>query len=182
MNGLRPLTAAAAFAVVLGACQEAEEPATEQSATANAGDLTLPVSTNAAMVGMIDHSADYLFALGNGDLPRNDNDWHLVSNSAYEIMLGGAVIQIPGTGQFDREWVENPEWIRLSGELTEIGEDAVQLAEAKSTDVEAWRAVGDRLIENCLECHRMFKPEIPSEGILRGSTERQSRGISIFGY
>jgi hypothetical protein len=181
MTRLRSLAAAATLAAGLGACQQAEQPAAEAT-TANAGDLTLPVSLNAAMVGMIDHSADYLFALGNGDLPRNDNDWHLVSNSAYEIMLGGAVIQIPGTGQLDREWAQNPEWIRMSGELTGIGEDAVRLAEAKSTDVEAWRAVGDRLIDNCLGCHMAFKPEIPSEGILRGSTERQSRGISIFGY
>lgn len=174
--------AVAAFVAVLGGCQQSEQPAVDEAAGANAGQLTLPVSINAAMVGMIDHSADYLFALGNGDLPRNQNDWHLVSNSAYEIMLGGAVIQIPGTGQFDREWVQNPEWIRLSGELTGIGEDAVRLAEAESTDVAAWREVGDRLIQNCLNCHKMFKPEIPSEGILRGSTERQSRGISIFGY
>ncbi len=97
-------------------------------------------------------------------------------------MLSGTVIQIPGTGEFDRQWTENPEWIELSGDLTQIGADAVELAEAKSTDVSAWRAVGDRLIQNCLNCHQKFKPEIPSEGILRGSTERQSRGISIFGY
>ena len=89
---------------------------------------------------------------------------------------------IPGTGQFDPDWVANPQWIRLSEELTAIGEDAVELADAKSTDVQAWRAVGDRLIQNCLGCHQQFKPEIPSEGVLRGSTERQSRGISIFGY
>jgi hypothetical protein len=182
MKPFSTFAAVAAIAIGLSACQQAEQPAAEPTATASAGELALPVSLNAAMVGMIDPSADYLFAVGNGDMPRNDNDWHLVSSSAYEIMLGGAVIQIPGTGEFDRGWVENPEWIRLSGELTVIGEDAVKLAEAKSGDVAAWRAVSDRLIENCLDCHRLFKPEIPSEGILRGTTERQSRGISIFGY
>jgi hypothetical protein len=181
MTSLRTFASAIALVAALEACQQAEQPAAE-TAGANAGELTLPVSLNAAMVGMIDPSADYLFAVGNGDMPRNDNDWHLVSSSAYEIMLGGAVIQIPGTGEFDHGWVENPEWIRLSAELSEIGEDAVQLAEAKSSDVATWRAVSDRLIENCLACHKAFKPEIPSEGILRGSTERQSRGISIFGY
>lgn len=173
--------AAATLALTTAACQQSAEAPSEGTA-ASESSLTLPVSINAAMVGMIDHSADYIFAVGNGDLPRNDNDWHLVSNSAYEIVLSGAVIQIPGTGEFDREWVQNPEWIELSEELTRIGQDSVQLAEAKSTDVEAWRAVGDRLIQNCLNCHQKFKPEIPSEGILRGSTERQSRGISIFGY
>lgn len=181
MRQLTYVAAAAAFALGLSGCSGGEQ-AADQTASSSLGDLTLPVSINAAMVGMIDHSADYLFALGNGDMPRNDNDWHLVRNSAYEIMLGGTVIQIPGTGEFDRQWVQDAEWIRLSEELTEIGSDAVELASAKSTDQEAWRAVGDRLIENCNECHQAFKPEIPSEGILRGSTERQSRGISIFGY
>src|SRR5690606_15829988 len=104
--------ATAIAALALASCQQASAPAGEAAA---AGGLNkLPVSINAAMVGMIDHSADYLFALGNGDMPRNDNDWHLVSNSAYEIMLGGAVIQIPGTGELDRQWVQEPEWIRLT--------------------------------------------------------------------
>jgi len=180
---MRLVTLLAALPLIAGlsACNRADTP-TSDAPTAQAGEITLPVSINAAMVGMIDHSADFLFAIGNGDMPRNENDWHQVSNSAYEIMLGGTIITIPGTGQFDREWVQNPEWIELSGDMTQIGADALKLAEAKSTDVDAWRAVGDRLIQNCMNCHQKFKPEIPSEGILRGSTERQSRGISIFGY
>lgn len=168
-----------AFIFGLAACQQSAEPAAEAEAPR---EVTLPVSINATMVGLVDHSADYLFALGNGDLPRNDNDWHLVLSSAYEMMLSGAVIQIPGTGANDAAWVRNAEWIQLSEDLTGIGAEAVALAEAKSTNVEEWRAVGDKLIQNCLACHEQFKPEIPSEGILRGSTERQSRGESIFGY
>ena len=173
-----------ASSLALAACQGADEPAGEPTATAAAeqGLTELPVSINAAMVGLVDNSADYLFALGNGDLPRNDFDWHRVRNSAYDIMLSGAVIQVPGPSSQDREWVREPEWIRLSEELTDIGADALELAEGKSTDVEAWRAVGDRLIQNCLDCHQLYKPEIPSEGILRSSTERQSRGESIFGF
>jgi len=181
MERIAFIAAAVGLTLGLTACQQADESSADTTTTAT-NDLTLPVSISAAMVGMIDHSADYLFALGNGDMPRNDNDWHLVRSSAYEIMLGGTVIQIRGTGEMDREWVQNPEWVRLSEELTDIGADAVELAQAKSTDQEAWRGVGDRLIANCNACHQSFKPEIPSEGILRGSTERQSRGISIFGY
>lgn len=171
-------SAVMALGILAAGCDRQPEPAVEDG-TARA-DLTLPISINAAMVGLVDHSADYLFALGNDDLPRNEGDWHLVLGSAYEMMLSGTVIQIPGTGEFDAEWTRNADWIRLSEDLTAIGSDAVELAEAQSTDVAAWRAVGDRLIENCLACHEQFKPEIPSEGILRGSTERQSRGISIF--
>ena len=133
MNGSQAFAAAAALSIGLAACQQAGEPAAEATAPARA-DLTLPVSTNAAMVGMVDQAADYIFAVGNGDLPRNDNDWHLVSNSAYATMLSGTVIQVPGTGEFDRQWTENPEWIELSEDLTRIGADAVELVEAKSTD------------------------------------------------
>lgn len=183
MNISPTVAALAALSFTLSACGQDSGPAAPApSAEQVAGEVTLPISINAAMVGLVDHSADYLFALGNGDMPRNDNDWNLVLSSAYEMMLSGTVTRIPGTGQFDRQWTENPEWIALANDLTTIGADAVELAEARSTDVEAWRAVGDRLIENCMNCHTRFKPEIPSEGVLRGSTERQSRGISIFGY
>jgi mono/diheme cytochrome c family protein len=182
MRKQRIFVVAVALGVGVSACQQSDDPAVDATRSDARANLTLPVSTNAAMVGMVDQAADYIFAVGNGDLPRNANDWHLVSNSAYVTMLSGTVIQVPGTGQFDRQWTENPEWIELSEELTRIGADAVALAESESTDVPAWRAIGDRLIQNCLDCHQKFKPEIPSEGILRGSTERQSRGISIFGY
>lgn len=178
MNKIGKIAAISVLALSVFSCQKAAEP----TATAPTSGTALPVSINATMVGLVDHSADYLFALGNGDLPRNENDWHLVLSSAYETMLSGAVIQIPGTGPNDGEWVKNPEWIRLSKELTGIGAEAVKLSEAKSANVDDWRAVGDKLIQNCLACHEQFKPEIPSEGILRGSTERQSRGESIFGY
>jgi hypothetical protein len=179
VNRVGKLAAVGVLGLGLAACQQSADPAVQETAAA---ETTWPVSINHAMVGLIDHSADYIFAVGNGDLPRNDNDWHLVRNAAYDTMLGGAIIQIPGTGEFDRQWTETPEWIELSQDLTAIGQEAVTLAEAQSTDVAAWRAVSDRLIQNCLDCHQRFKPEIPSEGILRGSTERQSRGISIFGY
>lgn len=163
----------------LASCQQAAEPEAAAS-DGPATELTLPVSINAAMVGLIDHSADYLFAVGNGDLPRDDHDWDLVRSSAYDMILGGKVIQIKGTGEYDAQWVANPEWKELSDDLTDIGQKTLALAEAKSTDVEQWRTLGDQLVTNCLDCHEKFKPEIPSEGILHESTERESRGISIF--
>lgn len=168
------LLVSALVCATLSGCQ-AQEAAVEETTAPK-----LPVSINAAMVAMVDHSSDYLFALGNGDMPRNDHDWDLVRVSAYETMLSGKVIQIEGTGEYDAQWVTNPEWDALSDQLTMIGSDALNLVEEKSTDTEAWRAVGDRLVQNCLTCHEKFKPEVPSEGILHESTERESRGESIF--
>ena len=141
---------------------------------------TLPISINAAMISVVDHSADYIFALGNGDMPKSDHDWDLVRIAAYEAILSGKVIQLEGSGSNDAEWIADPEWQMLSDQLTTIGQEALELSEAKSTDTEAWRALGDRLVDNCLACHEKFKPEIPSEGILHESTERESKGESIF--
>lgn len=162
----------------LAGCEQAQQSAAPEPATAS--QIKLPVSINAAMVGLVDHSADYIFAVGNGDLPRDEHDWDLVRSASYDMLLGGTVIQIEGTGEHDAQWVANPEWQRMSQDLTAIGQDALTLADAKSTDVAAWQKVGNRLVENCLACHEKFKPEVPSQGILHEGTRRESLGISIF--
>lgn len=174
------LSAAVSSALVLalGGCGQDAEPAPPPAEAANAARL--PVSINAAMVGLIDNSADYIWAVGNGDMPRDGNDWDLVRSAAYDMILGGFVTGIPGQGELDAQWTAEENWQRWSDELTRIGQDALPLAEARSTDQEAWRAIGDRLVQNCLACHEAFKPEIPSEGILHRSTESESLGQSIF--
>lgn len=168
-----------AFAVALAACQQAEPPAPTTEAPDTAM-TQLPISTNATMVGLIDHSADFLWAVGNGDLPQNDKDWDLVRSAAYDMILGGQVMKVPGTGEFDAQWVAEESWQDWSDDLTAIGREALPLAEARSTDQEAWLAIGDRLVDNCEGCHQAFKPELPSEGVLHRSTESESRGESIF--
>lgn len=173
------ITAAGISALALASC--GNPPANDVPAEAVAPALTeLPVSTNAAMVGLIDNSADYIWAVGNGDLPKDEADWDLVRSATYDMILGGQVMKVPGTGEFDAQWTAEENWQQMSDQLTQIGQDALPLAESQSTDVEAWRAIGDRLIENCENCHNAFKPELPSGGILHRSTERESRGVSIF--
>jgi hypothetical protein len=165
-------------ALALANCQEAApEP---EAAAQTAGISQLPLSTNAAMVGLIDHSADYIWAVGNGDMPRDDHDWDLVRGGVYSMILGGAVIKVPGTGENDAQWVANENWQQWSDDLTAIANEALPLVEAKSTDQEAWSALGDRLVENCEACHAAFKPDIPSQGILHEATSPEAMGRSIF--
>ncbi|KPL67329.1 hypothetical protein SZ64_03960 [Erythrobacter sp. SG61-1L] len=168
--------AIAGFAILaLAGCQNKAEDTAPAAET-----LKLPISINAAMVALTDHSADYLFAPGNGDMPRDDHDWDLVRSSAYDMALAGTVLQIEGTGAEDAAWVANPEWKTLAQELTGLGEEAVNLATEKSTDQAKWQALGDKLVQNCLACHEKFKPETPSQGILHEATKRESLGESIF--
>lgn len=168
--------AVAGLAVLaLAGCQNKTD-----NTTLAAEPLKLPISINAAMVALTDHSADYLFAPGNGDMPRDDHDWDLVRSSAYDMALAGTVLQIEGTGAEDAAWVTNPEWKAMAEELTGLGEEAISLAAEKSTDQAKWKALGDKLVQNCLACHEKFKPETPSQGILHEATKRESLGESIF--
>ncbi len=174
--------AAGLLMLALAACQQQakkQEPAAPAAATP-AGLTRMPISINATMVGMISASADFIFAVGNGDRPKNDHDWKQVEYHAYQMILGGQIIQIPGTGQGDAAWVTHPEWKTYSQDLTDIGFKALELAQAKNGDVKSWEAIGDNLVDNCLQCHEKFKPEIPSQGILHEGGKRESEGKSIF--
>ena len=169
-------TSIALAALSLAACQQAGD----TPENSEAASPTLPISMNAVMISVVDSSADYIFALGNGDLPRDDHDWDIVRSATYEMILSGELTKMEGTGGFDAEWAADPQWQEWANDLSVIGQDALVLAETKSEDVDAWRALGDRLVDNCESCHQQFKPEIPSQGILHESTERESRGESIF--
>jgi len=166
---------AALLALALAGCQNdaaAPEPA--------AAPAKLPISMNAVMVSVVDSSADYIFALGNGDMPKDDHDWDMVRSATYETILSGELTKMQGTGPNDAAWAADPGWHNMAQELSTIGQEALALAEAKSGDTEAWRTLADRLVQNCLACHEAFKPEVPSQGILHEGTGRESRGESIF--
>lgn len=163
----------------LAACQQERTDTSTKTQSASAVSQ-LPISINAAMVALTDQSSDYIFAPGNGDMPKTDHDWDLVRNAAYDMMLAGKVIQIPGSGQYDAQWVTEPEWQSLANQLTQTGSQALELAEAKSTDQTKWQKVGDDLVQTCLSCHDKFKPETPSQGILHEATKRESLGKSVF--
>ncbi len=166
--------------VALLALSGCQKPSTADQAptTVTPPAVKLPISLNAVMVGLVGVSSDFLFAIGNGDLPRNDHEWTLVRNHAYQMVVAGKAIQIEGTGAHDAEWIANPEWKKYADELSAIGLDAVKLADAKNS--KGWDAIGSRLVDNCEACHAAFKAAVPSQGILHESTKRESEGKSVF--
>ena len=179
MNKPAVLSLACTIALGLSACQQEATPV-PAAPTESAGLTQLPISTNAAMVGMVDQSADYIWAVGNGDMPGDDHDWDQVRGAVYSMILGGAVMKVPGNGENDAAWAASEDWRALSDSLTRIGQDALPLVQSRSTDVAAWRLIGDRLVENCEACHAAYKPDIPSQGIMHEATTREASGTSIF--
>lgn len=157
--------AAPALLFSLAACQ-AEPPPTPSNGQTGGPPLSLPISYNALMLSTIDHDSDYLWAIGNGDMPKNDHDWAQLRDHAYQTIVSGKVIQLPGTGSNDVQWLADPQWVKYAEMLSAVGEHAVRLAEAKNADKAEWEAVRDEQSAACEGCHKVFKPNIPTQGML----------------
>jgi hypothetical protein len=159
------LALCACLSVILAACA-AETPTQEQQQQAPAAPAVPPViSTNAMMVGLVDDASHEIWdAVVEGNRPKTDEDWYHIQHHATKIALSGTMITIPGTGAADAAWVTKPEWIKFATELRDDGMAALEAARNK--DIDALSAAGDRLVTTCEGCHKVFKGELPSEGII----------------
>jgi hypothetical protein len=168
--------------LALTACTKPTAPQTTEAAPSSAApSLRHPTSLNAIMVGAVDHASDPLFEVGNavmgsGKLPTTEEDWRQVQYHAYQMVVLGTAMQIPGTGPKDVAWTSTPSWKVWSEQLSGIGMEMLQLVEKK--DAQGFVNAGDRLVAACEGCHKEFKPEIPTMNILHrpmfnGGTEKK---------
>jgi cytochrome c556 len=117
------------------------------------------------MVTWIDNSAHVLWNVEKpGRAPKNDADWLELQEHATQLAAAGTLIQLGGTGQADPGWVRQEGWKTHARTLTKAALDAIQAA--KSKNVEALVKANGVLVESCEGCHKAFKPELPSEGIV----------------
>jgi hypothetical protein len=156
-------------ALGLGACNApatTEAPKTETVAPAAPSPaVPLAVSLNAVMVGLVDHSSHSVWdAAVPEKAPKTDKAWQEVEHHAIQIAAAGSVIAMPGTGKSDAEWVKNPEWQKFAKELSDAGVEA--WTAAKNKDKKAISDVGDKLVTICEGCHKAYKGDLPTEGIV----------------
>ena len=128
--------------------------------------IPMPVSINALMVTLIDHSAHYIWDYGFLSTEREltDDEWQIVEYYSVQLAASGPLITLGGTGSADSAWSENEDWIELSREMSDIA--LVALTAAREKDVGRLQSSGDRLVESCESCHNFFKPDVPTEGIV----------------
>lgn len=126
--------------------------------------ITLPVSLNAVMVALVDHASEPLW-LDAYEPPTTEEGWRAAEHHAYQMAVGGKLIQLAGTGPNDAAWVADANWIRMSDEMSAAGMDA--LAAAKARNVALLNAAGDRLVASCESCHIEYKLGLPSMGIYK---------------
>jgi hypothetical protein len=140
------------------------EPKPASTRVAMAPTITLPVSINAVMVALVDHASEPLW-LDAYEPPKTADRWLEAEYNAYQMVVSGKLIQLPGTGPNDAGWVEQPEWKNYADAMSAAGMDA--LTAAKARDVAALNAAGDRLVASCESCHKAFKPGLTSMGIYK---------------
>jgi cytochrome c556 len=127
--------------------------------------VPLEVSINAVMVGLVDHASHTIWDAGApGQAPKTDKAWEEVQHHAIQLAAAGSVIAIPGTGKSDAAWVKTPEWQRYAKELADVGVLAWKAAESK--DIKGITDSGDKLVATCEGCHKVYKGDLPTEGIL----------------
>lgn len=136
-------------------------PATSSPA---APPITIPVSLNAVMVALVDHASEPLW-LDAYVAPKTADRWREAEYNAYQMAVSGKLIQLPGSGPNDADWVAAPEWKAFADEMSGAGMDALAAAQAK--DVNALNIAGDRLVASCESCHKKFKGDLPSMGIYK---------------
>jgi cytochrome c556 len=156
-------------ALFLSACsgpaaQQAAPPSTavEQAAATTA---KAEVSINEVMVALVDHAGHNLWDVEQeGKAPRTDADWQNVWEHAVQIAAAGPAITVGGTGPSDAVWVKSPSWHTYAQRMSDAGVAALNAAKSKNFD--ALVMANGQLVNSCEGCHKEFKPDLPTEGIV----------------
>ncbi|MBC53278.1 MAG: hypothetical protein CMQ34_05515 [Gammaproteobacteria bacterium] len=147
------MVVAALALATLAACSDNGAP----SRSDNQGPV-LPVSLNDVMVAMVNKATDPVWT-STWNNPQNDRDWRELEHLAFQVQIGGGLMQVAGTGPMDAEWVADPEWQRLAAQLEQDGIRAVNAV--RSRNIELMQRAGGQLIETCESCHRRFAEDLP---------------------
>jgi cytochrome c556 len=170
---LKELAILASGILLVSACgspapqQSAPPPAVvEQAAPTTAPTTAKPeVSINAVMVALVDHAAHQLWDVEvEGKDPKTDAAWLNVEEHAVQLVAAGPAITVGGTGPTDAVWVKSASWHTHAQGMSDAGVAAMNAA--KSKNLMALRTANGQLLDTCLGCHKEFKPDAPTEGIL----------------
>ena len=136
-----------------------------QQAPAATPGVKAAVSINAVMVALVDHAGHVVWnAEQEGRAPKTDEAWEDLEHHAMQIASAGTLIALGGTGKADLGWAQLPDWKAHAQALTDAGLAALKAVHGKN--LEALVKANGQLVEVCERCHKEFKPELPTEGIV----------------
>jgi len=170
LSGLGVLALGGLF---VSACNTSARQESASSPVADEGAPTTvkpEVSINAVMVALVDHAGHQLWDVEvEGKAPKTDADWANVQEHAVQIAAAGPAISVGDTGPSDAVWVTNPWWQSSAQRMSDAGVAAMNAA--KSKHFSALVKANGELVESCVACHKAFKPDLPTEGILHSHTD-----------
>lgn len=125
-------------------------------------EIPVPVSINALMVTLIDHSAHYIWDYGALERTITDSEWRTIEYYAIQLAGSGPLITLGGSGPMDDAWAESDAWTSYSRTMTNAA--MLALDAARNKDKALLASTGDVLVASCEGCHNAFKPGVPTEG------------------
>ena len=137
--------------------------AAQRAGTTDREFIEMQTSLNAIMVSSVDWAAHEVWEAGYADTLTGRN-WLSVKQYATQLLASGTLVSLGGTGPADMSWVTNAEWQRWTARMIRDTKDALIAIEAQ--DQAGLLAAGESLVESCEGCHEIFKPSIPTEGIM----------------
>ena len=163
--------AACGTALLLAACNTSLE---KSGARAPAPLFAPAVSINALMVTWVDNAAHVLWDVEKeGFAPKDEADWIELEDHATQLAAAGSLIRMGGTGQADPGWIQQVGWKENAEAMTTAA--LAELNAAKSRNLEAVVKANGDLVSSCEGCHKAFKPQVPSEGIIHQRPHSESR-------
>ena len=125
------------------------------------------------MVAMIDNAGHVLWdAEKEGFAPKNEADWVELEDHAIQLAAAGTLIQLGGTGPADMGWIRQSGWNENANLMSDSALAA--LAAAKSRNLQALVNANGNLVASCENCHKAFKPALPTEGIVHQRPHSES--------
>lgn len=146
-------------------------------ATNTAAAPTPRVSVNALMVTMIDNSGHVLWdAEKEAGAPKDNADWLELEDHATQLAAAGTLIQLGGTGQADMGWIRQVGWKENADRMADAALAALNAA--KGRNMPALVEANGKLVESCESCHKAFKPDAPTEGIVHQRPHSESHAAA----
>ncbi|MDR2212510.1 MAG: cytochrome c [Pseudomonadales bacterium] len=124
----------------------------------------VPVSINALMVTLVDHSAHHIWNHQALERDLTDDEWRLVEYYSIQLAASGPLLTLGGNGPDDAAWAADSRWRDMSQAMSSAA--VVAMDAAKSKNKELLSSAGDTLLEVCESCHQTFKPSSPTEGFV----------------
>lgn len=147
-RGIRALGLAVLFAACADAADQADTPYMP------VGDL------QQLMAGVVEPASEvYWDAVGvivdtageHQMAPQNEEEWLAVRAAAYTVAESGNLLMMPGYA------LDDAAWITMSQALVEVGERAIEAADARSLD--AVFDMGAEIYYVCTNCHATYATE-----------------------